>query len=100
MFDLKLPLLKGYQREPTMNKSILIATSLAAFSIATAFGALAQTTGPAAQQDTMTKDKMSKDGMKKDGMETKGMSKDGMAKDSMAKDSMSKDGMKKDGMSK
>jgi pentapeptide MXKDX repeat protein len=101
MFDLKLPLLKGYQWEPTMNKSILIAASVAALSIVTAFGALAQTTGPAAQQDTMTKDKMSKDGMKKkDGMETKGMSKDGMAKDSMAKDSMSKDGMKKDGMSK
>jgi pentapeptide MXKDX repeat protein len=97
MFDLKLPLVKGYQREHAMNKSILIATSVAALSIVTAFGALAQTTGPAAQQDTMAKDKMGKDGMKK---ETKGISKDGMAKDSMSKDSMSKDGMKKDGMSK
>jgi pentapeptide MXKDX repeat protein len=96
MRDLKLPLLKEYQRELPMIKAILIATSVAALSIVTAFDASAQTTAPAAQ-DTMTKDKMGKDGMKK---ETKGMSKDGMAKDGMSKDSMSKDGMKKDGMSK
>jgi pentapeptide MXKDX repeat protein len=100
MSDLKLPSVKRYQRELTMIKSILIATSVAAVSIVPAFDALAQTTGPAAQQETMSKDKMSKDGMKKSGMKTKGMAKDGMAKDSMAKDSMSKDGMKKDGMSK
>jgi pentapeptide MXKDX repeat protein len=97
MLDPKLPLLKRTQRELPMIKTILIAASVAALSIVTAFDASAQTTGPAAQQDTMSKDKMAKDGMKK---ETKGMSKDGMAKDGMSKDSMAKDGMKKDGMSK
>jgi pentapeptide MXKDX repeat protein len=97
MFDLKLASLKRTQRELPMIKAILIAAGVAALSIVTAFDASAQTTGPAAQQDTMAKDKMGKDGMKK---QTKGMSKDGMAKDGMSKDSMSKDGMKKDGMSK
>jgi pentapeptide MXKDX repeat protein len=102
MFDLKLASLKRTQRELPMIKAILIAAGVAALSIVTAFDASAQTTGPAAQQDTMAKDKMGKDKMGKHGMkkQTKGMSKDGMAKDGMSKDSMSKDGMKKDGMSK
>ena len=92
-----------------MKNSILIATCVAAITAFTAFGAAAQTTGPAAQ-DNMKTNNASGAGMKKDGMETKGMandgmskdsmSKDGMAKDGMAKDDMSKEGMKKDGMSK
>ena len=67
-----------------MKKAILVATCVAAVSAFTTLGASAQTsTGPAAQQDTMSKDKMKKD--------------DGMKKDTMSKDSMKKDdGMKKD----
>ena len=81
-------------------------TTLAAF---TTGGAVAQSTGPPAQQDTTSKDKMGKDGMKKGNMENiskedmaqHGMSKDSMSNDSMSKDSsMSKDGMKKQGMGK
>ena len=77
-----------------MKKAILIATCVAAFSTFTTVGAFAQTsTGPAAQQDNMTKDKMGKeDGMKKEGTSTTGMTKDGMSKDGMAKDGMSKEG--------
>jgi pentapeptide MXKDX repeat protein len=54
-------------------------------------GGFAQSsTGPAAQQDTMSKDKMGKNGMK-EGMGTTGINNDAMKKDSMKKD-MSKDG--------
>jgi pentapeptide MXKDX repeat protein len=81
-----------------MKKTILVAACVAALSAFTAFGASAQTTGPAAQDSMKTND-MSKDGMKKDGMETKGMSKEGMAKDGMSKDGMAKD-MSKDGSPK
>jgi pentapeptide MXKDX repeat protein len=78
-----------------MTKAILVATCVAALSAFTTVGASAQTTGPAAQDNTMKKDTMSKDGMmKKEGTETTGMKKDGMSKDGMAKD-MSKDGSPK-----
>jgi pentapeptide MXKDX repeat protein len=61
-----------------MKKAILVATCIAALSTA---GAFAQSsTGPAAQQDTMSKDKMGKEGIKKDGMGTTGMNNDGMKK--------------------
>jgi pentapeptide MXKDX repeat protein len=89
-----------------MKKAILVATCVAAFSAFTTAGAFAQSTGPAAQQDTMSKDKMDKDNMKKEGIGTTGMNNDAMNKDGMKKD-MSKDGSpsadtmkKKDGMSK
>jgi pentapeptide MXKDX repeat protein len=59
-----------------MKKAILIATCVASLSAFTTVGALAQSsTGPAAQQDTISREKMMKNGMKKDGM----------AKDSMSK---------------
>jgi pentapeptide MXKDX repeat protein len=78
-----------------MKKAILVATCVAALSAFTTVGASAQTTGPAAQDNTMKKDTMSKDGMmKKEGTETTGMKKEGMSKDGMAKD-MSKDGSPK-----
>jgi pentapeptide MXKDX repeat protein len=78
-----------------MTKAILVATCVAALSAFTTVGASAQTTGPAAQDNTMKKDTMSKDGMmKKEGTETTGMKKEGMSKDGMAKD-MSKDGSPK-----
>jgi pentapeptide MXKDX repeat protein len=82
-----------------MKNTILVAACVATITAFTAFGAAAQTTGPAAQDNMKTNDAGGA-GMKKDGMETKGMSNDGMAKDSMSKDSMSKEGMAKDGMSK
>ena len=56
-----------------MKKTILVTACVAALSAFTAFGASAQTTGPAAQDGMKTTD-MSNTGMKKDGM-----SKDGMA---------------------
>jgi pentapeptide MXKDX repeat protein len=78
-----------------MKKAILVATCVAALSVFTTVGASAQTTGPAAQDNTMKKDSMSKDGMaKKDGMETTGMKKEGMSKEGMSKE-MSKDGSPK-----
>ena len=78
-----------------MKKAVLVAACVAALSAFTTVGASAQTTGPAAQDNTMKKDGMAKDGMmKKDGMETTGMKKEGMSKDGMAKD-MSKDGSPK-----
>jgi pentapeptide MXKDX repeat protein len=94
------------QQETTMKRTILVATCVAALSTFTALAASAQTTGPAAQDNSMKKDSMEKGGMKKDNMETKGMANDSMKKDSMNKKEMSKDGspsadtMKKDGMSK
>jgi pentapeptide MXKDX repeat protein len=87
-----------YQQELQMKKAVLIATCVAALSAYTTVGAFAQSsTGPAAQQDTMTKDKMGKEGMKKEG--TTGMHNDSMAKDRMTKDGMSKD-MSKEGSPK
>jgi pentapeptide MXKDX repeat protein len=84
-----------------MKTTILAATCVAALSTFTSIGAFAQTsTGPAAQQDNMTKDKMGKeDGMKKEGMGTTGMNNNGMSKDGMSKQGMSKD-MSKDGSPK
>jgi pentapeptide MXKDX repeat protein len=89
-----------------MKKAILVATCVAALSAFTTAGAFAQSTGPAAQQDNMTKDKMGNDGMKKEGMGTTGMNNDATNKGGMKKD-MSKDGSpsadtmkKKDGMTK
>jgi pentapeptide MXKDX repeat protein len=78
-----------------MKKAILVTACIAALSTFTAVGASAQTTGPAAQDNTMKKDTMSKDGMmKKEGTETTGMKKEGMSKDGMSKE-MSKDGSPK-----
>jgi pentapeptide MXKDX repeat protein len=82
-----------------MKKAILVATCVAALSAFTTLGASAQTTGPAAQDNTMKKDSMSKDGMKKDGMETTGMKKEGMSNEGMSKEGMSKE-MSKDGSPK
>jgi pentapeptide MXKDX repeat protein len=83
-----------YQQELQMKKTILVATCVAALSAFTTVGAFAQSaTGPAAQQDTMSKDKMGKEGMKKEG--TTGMHNDGMAKNGMTKDGMSKNGSPK-----
>jgi hypothetical protein len=85
-----------HQQEPQMKKAILLATCVAALSAFTTVGAFAQSsTGPAAQQDTMTKDKMGKEGMKKEG--TTGMHNGNMAKDD--KNGMSKD-MSKEGSPK
>lgn len=67
-----------------MKNTILVATCVATITAFAAFGAAAQTTGPAAQDGMKTNDS-SGAGMKKDGMETKGMSKDGMKKDGMSK---------------
>ena len=50
-----------------MKNTLLAIACVAALSAFTAFGASAQTTGPAAQDGTKTND-MSKDGMKKAGM--------------------------------
>jgi pentapeptide MXKDX repeat protein len=73
-----------------LKKIAIVLGCVAALSATATVAASAQSTGPAAQQDTMSKDKMGKDAMKKDGMDTKGMAKDGMSKDEMSK--MSKDG--------
>lgn len=84
-----------------MKKTMLAATCAAALTAFTTAGAMAQTTGPAAQDTTKmgTEKGMSKDGMSKDHMKTQGMSKDTMSKDSMKKDKSQEnkpiDGMKK-----
>lgn len=83
-----------------MKKAILAATCAAAFTAFTTVGAMAQTTGPAAQDTTKmgTEKSMSKDKMSKDGMKTQGMSKDSMSKDGMkdkSKENKPVDGMKK-----
>jgi pentapeptide MXKDX repeat protein len=88
-----------------MKKAILVATCVVALSAFTTAGAFAQSTGPAAQQDNMTKDKMGNDGMKKEGMKkedmgTTGMNNGGMKKDMSKTGSPSADTTKKDGMSK
>jgi len=78
-----------------MKKAILVATCVAALSAFTTVGASAQTTGPAAQDNSMKKDSMSKDGMmKKEGTETTGMKQENTSKQGMSKD-MSKDGSPK-----
>jgi pentapeptide MXKDX repeat protein len=79
-----------------MKKAILVATCVAALAAFTTAGAFAQSTGPAAQQDNMTKDKMGKDGMNKDGMKKEGMGTTGMNNEGMNKGGMKKD-MSKDG---
>jgi pentapeptide MXKDX repeat protein len=83
-------------------KKILIATAALTLMCGSAF---AQGTGPAGQQDNMTKPGMTNSSTDKGAMTngTTGMSNDGMKKDGMKKD-MSKDGapsadtMKKKGM--
>jgi pentapeptide MXKDX repeat protein len=83
----------SHQQEIDMKNAILAATCAAAFTAFTTVGAMAQTTGPTAQDST----KMGTEkGMSKDGMSKNSMSKDGMKTQGMSKDSMSKDGMKKD----
>jgi pentapeptide MXKDX repeat protein len=82
------------QQEPKMKKAILVATCVAALSAFTTVGASAQTTGPAAQDNTMKKDDMSKNGMSKDGMKKEGTETTGMKKEGMSKE-MSKDGSPK-----
>jgi pentapeptide MXKDX repeat protein len=84
-------------------KKILIAAALALMCSS----AFAQGTGPAAQQDNMTKPGMTNNSTDKSSMDkgtTTGMN-DGMKKEGMSNSSMSKDGMKnesttKDGMKK
>jgi pentapeptide MXKDX repeat protein len=76
-------------------KKILIATALTLMC----GSAFAQgTTGPAAQQDNMTKPGMANDSMKKDSMDKGSMDKGttGMNNDRMKKDGMANGGMKKD----
>jgi len=100
-FSKVIPLGQITQREFQLKKFILVTASVIALSAVTTAGAFAQSTGPAAQQDNMTKDKMGKDGMKKEG--TSGMKKDSMNKDGMKKtgaESKDGDGMPKGGMSK
>jgi len=48
-----------------MKKTILVAACVAVLSAFATPGGLAQGTGPAPQQDTVSKDKMAKDGMKR-----------------------------------
>ena len=64
-----------------MKKTILVAACVAVLSAFATPGGLAQGTGPAPRQDTVSKDKMAKDGMKKEGMGTTGMKKDSMGKE-------------------
>jgi pentapeptide MXKDX repeat protein len=82
-------------------KKILIATAALTLMCGSSF---AQNTGPAPQQDNMTKpgqmnstDSMEKGSMDKGttGMNNEDMKKDRMSKDHMKNESMSKDGMKK-----
>jgi pentapeptide MXKDX repeat protein len=69
-----------------MKKTILVATCVAALSAFATPGAFEQGTGPAPQQDTVSKDKMAKNDMKKEGMGTTGMKKDSMGKDGISKE--------------
>jgi pentapeptide MXKDX repeat protein len=94
----------SHQRKLIMKKAILAATCAAALTAFTTAGAMAQTTGPAAQDTTKmgTEKSMSKDNMSKDGMKTQGKTQ-GMSKDSMSKDGMkdkSKENKPVDGMKK
>ena len=77
-------------------RKIILAATIVGFSLG---GALAQTTGPAPQDNMKQNDSMSKDGMKKDNMKgTSGMSQDSMSKDGMkdkSKENKPIDGMKK-----
>jgi pentapeptide MXKDX repeat protein len=86
-------------------KKILIATAALTLMCGSAFAQ--GSTGPAAQQDNVTKPgqmnnstekgSMEKGSMNKGttGMNNAGMKKEGMSKDNMKNDSMTKDGMKK-----
>jgi pentapeptide MXKDX repeat protein len=85
-------------------KKILIATTALTLMCGYAF---AQNTGPAAQQDNMTKPGQMNNSTERGSMEkgsmnkgTTGMSNDGMKKEGMSKDSMKNDSMTKDGMKK
>jgi pentapeptide MXKDX repeat protein len=83
-------------------KKFLIATAALTLMCGSAF---AQNTGPAPQQDNMTKPgqmnnstgSMEKGSMEKGttGMNNEGMKKEGTSKENMKNDSMSKDGVKK-----
>jgi pentapeptide MXKDX repeat protein len=76
-------------------KKLLIATAALSLMCGSAFAQ--GTTGPAAQQDNMTKPGMAKDNMDKGSMNktTTGTDKGGTTKDTMSKDTMSKDGTPK-----
>jgi pentapeptide MXKDX repeat protein len=86
-------------------KKILIATAALTLMCGSAF---AQSTGPAAQGDNMTKPGMPNGSMDKGSSMDKGttagttgMNNDGLKKDSMSNEGMkSKEGMKKDSMTK
>ncbi|CAN5265668.1 hypothetical protein BH10PSE10_BH10PSE10_24470 [soil metagenome] len=56
-------------------RTVILAATIAGFSMG---GVLAQTTGPAGQDNMKTNNTMSKDGMNKDGMNKDGMKKGGM----------------------
>ncbi len=76
-------------------RKIILAAALIGFTMG---GALAQTTGPAPQDNMKQNDSMSKDGMKKDMRGTSGMSQDSMPKEGMkdkSKENKPIDGMKK-----
>jgi pentapeptide MXKDX repeat protein len=82
-------------------KKILIATAALTLMCGAAFAQ--GTTGPAAQQDNMTKPGMTNNSTDKGSMDkgtTTGMNKDGMKKDGMSDSGMKKSGdMSKDGSS-
>jgi pentapeptide MXKDX repeat protein len=85
-------------------KTFLIATAALTLMCGSAF---AQSTGPAAQQDNMTKpgqmnNSIDKGSMEKGSMDkgTTGMNNDGMKKEGMSKEGMKNDSMTKDGMKK
>jgi len=80
-------------------KKIFIATTALSLMCGSAF---AQSTGPAAQGDNMTKPGMTNGSMEKGSMDkgTTGMNNDGMKKDGMSGGAMKKSGdMSKDGSS-
>jgi pentapeptide MXKDX repeat protein len=85
-------------------KKFLIATTALTLMCGSAF---AQNTGPAPQQDNMTKpgqmnNSTDKGSMEKGSMDkgTTGMNNDGMKKEGMSKEGMKNDSMTKDGMKK
>jgi pentapeptide MXKDX repeat protein len=85
-------------------KKFFIATTALTLMCGSAF---AQNTGPAPQQDNMTKpgqmnNSSDKAAMEKGSMDrgTTGMNNDGMKKEGMSKDEMKNDSMTKDGMKK
>jgi pentapeptide MXKDX repeat protein len=94
----RLLIVVGFNPTEIIMKKILIATAALTLMCGSAF---AQSTGPGAQGDNMTKPGMTNDStsMDKGSMDkgkTTGMSNDGMKKDGMSSDGMKKD-MSKDG---